>query len=403
MKSSILVSAVAGMLVVNAGAFQVFAQEQANDAQSRLEQISARVAEENARLEQLEKRQKKLAGEQAALNKSIADVRKALEAAKKKMDELEVERVSIEVEAQETDQRLVDLRALTFQRVRALAMQRKDRIFEQVLLRDSGESFARRAFFLRKIREHDSQLTRSLQQLFSEKRDHILVVKSFLEQQKKVESDVALQQKSLNEKIAKLDQVKKGIVGERKEAEQSLAELRAEALRLETVMVGLTGGEQSEGQTDSATISTEPAASAELVEFVGRGLKSVGHDAPVAGKILQRYGHAGGKGFESFLKSKGLEIQAAAGAKVHAIETGKVIFSGTMPGYGQIVILDHGDREYSLYGRLTEVTAVVGAIIQRGVDIATIGEAGADDKNFYFEIRKNGKPLNPGLFVGAYK
>lgn len=373
------------------------------DAQSRLEQIAARVTEENTRLEQLEKRQKKLAAEQTALNKSIADGQSALAASKKKMVELEGERVSIEAEAQETDQRLLDLRALTAERVRALAMQRKDRIFEQVLLRESHESFGRRAFFLRKIREHDAQLARSLQQLFSEKRDHILVVKSFLTQQQKVESDVATQQRALSEKIAKLEQVKKGIASERKQAEQALAELKAEALRLETVMVGLTGGEQPEGQEDSAVPATEPSAVIQSVEFIGRGLKSVGHDVPVAGKILQRYGHSGGKGFESFLKSKGLEIQAAAGAKVHAIETGKVIFSGTMPGYGLIVILDHGDREYSLYGRLTDVTATVGAIIQRGADIASVGEAGADNRNFYFEIRKNGKPLNPGLFVGAYK
>ena len=80
---------------------------------------------------------------------------------------------------------------------------------------------------------------------------------------------------------------------------------------------------------------------------------------------------------------------------------GRVIYNGIMPEYGTILILDHGDREYSLYGRVVSPLATVGEVVQKGQVIAQVGEPDATGKNLYFEIRKNGKPLNPALFIKA--
>ncbi len=381
----------------------VFAQEEGGDTHSRLEVIAAKVDQETARLTELEQRRVKLSGEMSSLNKSVAESQRTLTNLKSKNDALERDRATIEKEAQDTDRRLIELKVLTMQRVRSLAMQRKDRLIEQVVLRETGESFSRRVFFFKKIREQDDSLTRDLQKLFSQKKDHIIELKSLLDQQKKIEKDRAQQQRSLEEKVRKLDQVKRTLLEEKAKAEQGLAELRAEALRLETVMVGLTGGVQEDAEGSSSTENTEPThAPIITVTFSGKGLRSNGHNPPLEGKVLQRYDQTKGKGFESFVKSKGIEIQAAQGAAVTAIERGKVMYRGIMPGYGQIVILDHGDREYSLYGRLAETKVEQGAVVERGAELARTGAGDDLGRNFYFEIRKNGKPLNPALFISAY-
>ena len=74
---------------------------------------------------------------------------------------------------------------------------------------------------------------------------------------------------------------------------------------------------------------------------------------------------------------------------------GKVMHVGRMPGYGTIIILDHGQRYYSLYGRLGKTLVGKGHVVEKGEIIAQTGEMDAKSRNFYFEIRRNGSPVNP--------
>ena len=379
----------------------------ADDDQSpeaRLQKISQQISSDNTKVEELQDRQKQLASQQALLQKSVTELRGSLDKARKKMAELEEQRQSIELEAHDTDQRLSSLHSLALERVRALGMQNKGRLFERLFLTGGAQSFGYRAFLLQKIRAHDSRLTRELQGLFSEKRDQILVLKNLLNQQKKVETDFNAQQAQFLDKNAKLEKVKAGILQEKKKIESGLSGLRAEVLRLETVMVGLTGGDEAEepepGEGEAPTTSeTKPSQA----PFSGNGLRSVGHKAPLKGKIVQKFGKSGTSGIVSFLKNRGIEIEAEEGTQVSAIEQGRVIFNGVMPGYGQITILDHGDREYSLYGRLGKSSVSIGDVVQKDATFAHVGSKDAEGRNFYFEIRKNGKPLDPGLFVAEYK
>ncbi len=379
----------------------------ADDDQSpeaRLQKISQQISSDNTKVEELRARQKQLASQQARLQKSVTELRLSLEKARKKMAELEGQRQSIELEAHETDQRLSSLHSLALERVRALGMQNKGRLFERLFLTGGTQSFGYRAFLLQKIRAHDSRLTRELQGLFSEKRDQILVLKSLLDQQKKVEVDFNTQQAQFLDKNAKLEKVKAGILSEKKKIEAGLSGLRAEVLRLETVMVGLTGGEETNEQSTAVDEASSPAETKSLqAPFAGKGLRSLGHNPPLKGKVVQKFGKSGTTGIVSFLKNRGIEIEAEPNTQVSAIEQGRVIFNGVMPGYGQIAILDHGDREYSLYGRLGKSSVSIGDIVQKDATFAHVGSKDSEGRNFYFEIRKNGKPLNPGLFVAEYK
>ncbi len=114
---------------------------------------------------------------------------------------------------------------------------------------------------------------------------------------------------------------------------------------------------------------------------------------PVAGRITNKYG---AKKARSDLKWNGVVLAMNYGEPVHAINKGRVIFSNWLQGYGFIIILDHGSSYMSLYGYNQSLLKEPGEWVKKGDVIATVGDSGGQDKSgLYFEIRKQGKPVNP--------
>jgi len=96
------------------------------------------------------------------------------------------------------------------------------------------------------------------------------------------------------------------------------------------------------------------------------------------------------------LKWQGVTISAKTGARVNAIHHGRIAFSDWLRGFGLLVIIDHGDGYMSLYGHNESLYKDVGEWVETGETVATVGESGGQSSTgLYFEIRKNGKPLNP--------
>ncbi len=96
------------------------------------------------------------------------------------------------------------------------------------------------------------------------------------------------------------------------------------------------------------------------------------------------------------LKWQGVVINARAGAHVNAVHHGRIAFSDWLRGFGLLVIIDHGDGYMTLYGHNESLFKDVGEWVETGEAIATVGESGGQSNaGLYFEIRKNGKPLNP--------
>ena len=114
---------------------------------------------------------------------------------------------------------------------------------------------------------------------------------------------------------------------------------------------------------------------------------------PVKGKIAAHFGSTLDVGTEHL---SGIIIKAPLGTAVHSIYPGKVIFANWLRGFGLLIIVDHGNDYMSLYGRNRALYAKVGDHVKTGDIIATTGNSGGFDKaSLYFEIRKNGSPLNP--------
>jgi len=92
----------------------------------------------------------------------------------------------------------------------------------------------------------------------------------------------------------------------------------------------------------------------------------------------------------------GVIINAPAGSPVKAISSGKVMFANWLRGFGLLIILNHGNGFMSLYARNQSLNVKIGDIIQQGETIATVGTSGGYlTPGLYFEIRRNGIPINP--------
>jgi len=118
---------------------------------------------------------------------------------------------------------------------------------------------------------------------------------------------------------------------------------------------------------------------------------------PVKGKILQNYGQqrSGGQ-----LRWSGVLIGAPAGNNVRAFFHGRVVYADWLQGMGLLMIVEHGDGYLSLYGHNQELLHGVGSWVQPGEVLARVGDSGGQSEPaVYFEIRKDGKPINPGPWL----
>jgi septal ring factor EnvC (AmiA/AmiB activator) len=118
---------------------------------------------------------------------------------------------------------------------------------------------------------------------------------------------------------------------------------------------------------------------------------------PAEGKIVSAFGRRYDTKTSLYTFHKGVDIQAGALAPVRAIYPGKVVFSGKIGGYGQLLILDHGDQYYSLVGQLGESLKKEGDEVKEGDVIA---RSAADNTPVYFEIRQRHIAVNPVPWFG---
>jgi septal ring factor EnvC (AmiA/AmiB activator) len=117
---------------------------------------------------------------------------------------------------------------------------------------------------------------------------------------------------------------------------------------------------------------------------------------PARGKVFERFGRQRNPKFSTFTINNGLKIETVAGTPVRAVFQGTVLFSQWFKGYGNLIILDHGNRVFSLYGNLKAPAVAVGDKIATGQPIAGVGESEETGSgHLYFEIRTNNQPEDP--------
>jgi septal ring factor EnvC (AmiA/AmiB activator) len=200
-------------------------------------------------------------------------------------------------------------------------------------------------------------------------------------------------QKQISEQRASIDKMERdqARLGELvANIDKLLAKQKAEAQRLAE-----KARQQQKTGKSVASGSYVPPLKGQFAKLKGRLMM------PALGKIVGRFGQARANVSGKSTTWKGLQIQAKQGSDVLACAAGQVVFSDWLRGFGNLIIIDHGDGFLSIYGNNESLYKSVGDRIQRGDTIASVGNTGGEDlPGLYFELRHNGRPFNPLPWIG---
>jgi len=122
---------------------------------------------------------------------------------------------------------------------------------------------------------------------------------------------------------------------------------------------------------------------------------------PLRGKVVVRFGATAVDGERS---SQGVLIAAKDGSEVRAVSHGRVVYADWLRGYGLLLIIDHGEGYLSLYGYNETLLKEAGDWVDAGEVVATSGDSGGrKTAGLYFELRRDGKPIDPAAWMHPAK
>lgn len=174
-------------------------------------------------------------------------------------------------------------------------------------------------------------------------------------------------------------------------SDKALAELEAEA-RNQAAAPAVPSGAQPAGTTTVVTPPVPLSSTPTPADVKSEKSENLVWAWPAKGKLIAPYTEA----------SKGIDIAGTAGAAVLAAADGKVMYSGTgIRGYGKLVILKHNNTYLSAYAHNNNILVKEGQDVKKGQKIAEMGSTDTDQVKLHFEIRKEGKPVDPVRILPA--
>ena len=118
-------------------------------------------------------------------------------------------------------------------------------------------------------------------------------------------------------------------------------------------------------------------------------------EPPVPGEVTVPFGAPRPTEFGTTIAGGGIELAATPGESVYAIHEGEVVSVGTFEGLGTLVIVSHGDQAFSLYGYLASLAVHEGGQVDDRAELGTAGVSPTGDATVYFELRIDGRPVDP--------
>lgn len=152
-------------------------------------------------------------------------------------------------------------------------------------------------------------------------------------------------------------------------------------------------GGSSVASVPSVVQAVEPVEPVAEPVIVSRSTSASGWLWPAQGKVIRSFS-------SSDPMRKGIDIGAKLGDAVLAAKKGAVVYAGSgLAGYGQLIIVKHDENYLSAYAHNSRLLVQEGDTVQAGQKIAEVGSSGTDSNKLHFEIRKDGKPVDPAGYL----
>lgn len=358
----------------------------ASPAQTDRASTAAKLDSVRERIAELEKSIEAARDEAGTLKEQLRDIEKEIQANNNKLAELRSEIATKDERLRQLDQerrdyetKLGDARAALARQMRA-AYKSGRRDYLKLLLNQQDPALMGRMltyydYYNRARSEQIRSVSHELEQLAEVARQVQREQTAMAELETSVETRLAELQgleKARSQIIAHLNR-------QIEEESQELATLREDQKRLQTLLDELR---QQAARPSRPDIDQLPA----FAKLQGK------LDWPVSGKILDSFG----SNRRGTMEWQGVRLSTSKGEDISAVSAGQVVFADWFRTLGLLIIIDHGDGYMSLYGHNQELLKTRGAWVEDGEVIALAGNSGGQERSaLYFEIRHNGKPVDP--------
>jgi septal ring factor EnvC (AmiA/AmiB activator) len=356
-------------------------EQQASEVRERIEQsraeIEAMQEEERLILDRLDQMEVKLQrlgeelhgleGKRSALRREVAERRKALV---------------------ETGGELEKLRSVLGRRLKVLyQFGRHAYLNVLVSARDVGE-FQHNWVYLCAIAEQDRRLIDQFRQRQAE--------------EERVARELSLREQRLSKVAATIEQQKAEVEEVKRQQVVLLQDMHNREEMYQRYMEQLTAV-SSELESKIARLQREATGAGPLVRrrrgsFAG---EKGALPYPVRGEVVSRFGKKRHEEFGTTIHHNGIDIATGELSPVVAVYSGQVLYSGWVRGYGKVIIIDHGDKYYTLTAHLGEIPKEAGDLVDAGEVIGYAGYTPVDGEGsrIYFEIRHHGEALDPQAWL----
>ncbi|UCG91227.1 MAG: peptidoglycan DD-metalloendopeptidase family protein [candidate division WOR-3 bacterium] len=239
------------------------------------------------------------------------------------------------------------------------------------------------SYYLQLLAEHDQkaffEFRTDWERYLADKKMREDLINSLTHRRKEKESELSKLNQERRSKGQILDRVSK----QETEKKQLEKELKSAQRKLEELIVSI---ERSRAKAKAGTNYLETHRGKILW--------------PCRGRIATNFGKVIHPKYNTTTKNNGIDISASYGDNVYAVAPGRVVYADRFMGYGNLILVDHLDGYYSLYGHLSEILVDVNDEISEGKIIARIGETGSlSGPMLHFELRKDGKPVDPLAYL----
>ncbi|MCX6843917.1 MAG: peptidoglycan DD-metalloendopeptidase family protein [candidate division WOR-3 bacterium] len=231
----------------------------------------------------------------------------------------------------------------------------------------------RKMLYLRWVVRADQRLAAELSQLnldLAAQRARLIAARTELERLQREQLD---QQAKLNMAIAAESALLKKVRNEKETGQALQQQLTESTGRLQNLLADLQRRKEN----------TQPQSATEFETAKGS------LPWPLRGKVIATFGSKVHPRYKTKTSNLGIDIKAEPSADVRAVAPGRVAYADQFMGYGNLVIVDHGGGFYTLYANLTEMTTQVGTEVTTGTKVGVVADY------LHFEIRKDGKSVDP--------
>jgi len=359
-------------------------------ARRKLEEVKRQARENREQAQKLKGKESAAVGQLHRTERELNVTRRRLTQLRYRRQQLESQLQSTQADLARQQQSLADKRATLRHRLRRMYETGPASDLEALLSSTSFAQLLTRWDYLVMVAEQDRLLMEDVRSRVEVVQTLEQKLTAHQQQILKTTQQTDQQNKRLSQQRAQRAQTVQQIQTQREAYEAAAADLDRTARALQTLLARLE--RQRREEVDKAKQSGRP-----VEPYTGDFAKGQGSlDWPLRGEIVTGFGPQTGK-FGTTTNSDGIDIAAPIGSAVRAVAKGKVAYTNDdYASYGEIVLINHGDGFYTMYGHLSEISVSVGQEVAAGQTLGRSGDTGSiKGPILHFEVRRGQAALDP--------